>query len=78
MQLGGNAEMVLQTVLAVASHLFSCDQPAYLDPGSGSYLIQLLIGGLVGLLFLLKAYWGRIVSFIKGLASPPGDEDGDD
>jgi hypothetical protein len=33
---------------------------AYLDPGSGSFLIQLLIAGLVGAGFLIKAYWKKI------------------
>jgi hypothetical protein len=36
---------------------------AYLDPGSGSFLIQLLIGALVGMLVLLKSYWSRIRGF---------------
>jgi len=36
---------------------------AYLDPGSGSFLVQLLIAGLVGVGFLIKAYWKKI----KGL-----------
>ncbi len=33
---------------------------AYLDPGSGSFLIQLLIAGLVGAGFLIRAYWKKI------------------
>jgi hypothetical protein len=33
---------------------------AYLDPGSGSFIIQLLIAGLVGAGFLVKAYWTKI------------------
>jgi hypothetical protein len=36
---------------------------AYLDPGSGSFLIQLLIAGIVGAGFLIKMYWKKI----KGL-----------
>lgn len=36
---------------------------AYLDPGTGSYVIQLLIAGLMGALFLVKLYWGKIKSF---------------
>ena len=36
---------------------------AYLDPGSGSFLVQLLIAGIVGVGFLIKAYWKKI----KGL-----------
>lgn len=33
---------------------------AYLDPGSGSFVIQLLIAGIVGAGFLIKAYWKKI------------------
>lgn len=38
---------------------------AYLDPGSGSFLFQLLIGTLVGALVLLKGYWAQIVAFFR-------------
>jgi hypothetical protein len=36
---------------------------AYLDPGSGSFILQLIIGAIAGLLIALKAYWGRIRTF---------------
>lgn len=36
---------------------------AYLDPGSGSFLIQLLIAGLVGAGFIIKASWSKIKAF---------------
>jgi hypothetical protein len=32
----------------------------YVDPGSGSYFIQILAAGLFGLFFVLKGYWSRI------------------
>ncbi len=35
----------------------------YLDPGSGSYLLQLLIAGALGTLFAVKMFWGRIKGF---------------
>jgi hypothetical protein len=38
---------------------------AYLDPGSGSYLLQLLIAALLGAAFALRMYWGRIKSFFR-------------
>ncbi|MGD8633550.1 MAG: hypothetical protein PVF85_08290 [Anaerolineales bacterium] len=34
----------------------------YLDPGSGSYLLQLLIAGLVGSAFMIRTFWSRIKS----------------
>jgi len=36
---------------------------AYLDPGSGSYIFQLLIAALVGMGFVLRTYWDRIRAF---------------
>ena len=39
--------------------------PAYLDPGSGSILIQLLIAGLLGAAFILRSSWGKIKSFFR-------------
>jgi len=36
---------------------------AYLDPNSGSFLIQLLIGGLVAVGFMLNMFKGKIKAF---------------
>jgi hypothetical protein len=33
---------------------------AYIDPGAGSLLIQLVIGGIAGLAALIKFRWNRI------------------
>jgi hypothetical protein len=39
----------------------------YLDPGSGSLLVQLLAAGLLGGVgILLKTFWGRIKAFLNG------------
>jgi hypothetical protein len=37
----------------------------YIDPGTGSIIIQALIGGAVGALLALKIYWNRISTFFK-------------
>ena len=48
----------------------------YLDPGSGSFLIQLLIAAVLGIGIALRASWSKI----KGLfgSKPKADEDDDD
>jgi len=51
---------------------------AYLDPGSGSFLIQLLIAGLVGLGFFVKTKWGKIKAFFNRSAAKPDAEKPDD
>ena len=51
-------------LLAVlASLLLVREAHAYLDPGTGSYIIQILIAGLFGALFMLKVFWGSIMGF---------------
>ena len=49
---------------------------AYLDPGSGSILIQLAIGVLVGLGIAISASWGRIKKWLG--IKPKTDEDDDE
>jgi len=36
---------------------------AYLDLYTGSYVLQLLLGGLFGFLFVIKLYWKKIKTF---------------
>jgi len=38
---------------------------AYVDPGTGSYLIQLLIASILGSFFVLKTYWRKLLGFIS-------------
>jgi hypothetical protein len=44
---------------------------AYLDPGSGSMLIQLLLGGVAGGAIILKLGWQRL----RGLFGWSADKD---
>ncbi len=36
---------------------------AYIDAGSGSYVLQMLIAGLLGLVFTIKLSWQRLKTF---------------
>ncbi len=38
---------------------------AYIDAGTGSLIIQFLIAGAVGGLFLIKAFFGKIKAFFN-------------
>ena len=42
---------------------------AYLDPGTGSIIIQVVIGVAVGGLVTVKIFWSRIKTFLKSLFS---------
>jgi hypothetical protein len=46
---------------------------AYIDPGSGSYFFQLLIGGLLGAAVAVKLLWRRVWAFLTGRRSREPD-----
>jgi len=48
----------------------------YLDPGSGSFLIQLLIAVLLGLAVAVRASWSKIKGWFG--IKPKADEDDDE
>ena len=43
---------------------------AYLDPGSGSMLLQVLLGGFAGLAVIAKLYWNRVTSLFNRKGAP--------
>lgn len=47
--------------------VFVKDAYAYLDPGTGSYFLQLFIAGLLGSLFFIKTFWRGILRIVRGL-----------
>jgi hypothetical protein len=38
---------------------------AYLDPGAGSMILQMILAGILGLSYTIKLYWRRIVRFVR-------------
>lgn len=38
----------------------------YVDPGSGSYLVQAIIAAVLGAAFYFKSAWWKIKSFFTG------------
>ena len=45
------------------------DANAYIDPGTGSYILQLLIAGLLGAAYAVKLSWTRIRALFRSLFS---------
>ena len=43
---------------------------AYLDPGSGSMLLQVLLGGVASVAVLLRFYWNRVTSLLPRRHDP--------
>jgi hypothetical protein len=54
------------TLISLLCSLLLCFSPpaqAYLDPGSGSMLVQLLLGGVAGLAVIARMYWQKLKLF---------------
>lgn len=58
-------------LLAVA--LSAAPAYAYIDPGTGSFLIQGVIAAVVGAGVAIKMFWGRIKAALTG--TKPADDD---
>jgi hypothetical protein len=50
----------------------------YLDPGSGSFLIQLAIAAIVGLAVVLRLQWSKIKKLFGRKSETTEDDDSDD
>jgi hypothetical protein len=61
-----NSKTVTRIAVYSAIFYFGLAKPAYayIDPGSGSYFLQLLIASLLAGLYSLKIYWAKIRSFL--------------
>lgn len=50
---------------------------AYIDPGTGSFLVQGIIAGVVGAGVAIKLFWHKIKAAITGQAISEDDDDED-
>jgi len=58
----------VQIIILVLIAIAALEVPtyAYLDPGTGSMVLQALLGGLAAALVVVRAYWSRIRSLLTG------------
>ena len=53
--------------IALGMLFWSMPAHAYLDPATGSILLQGLLAGVAGLVVVLRLYWRRVKAFFRGL-----------
>ncbi len=56
-------------VLAAFYLVLTREVYAYLDPGTGSYILQLVLAGILGVLFAVKMFWVKVKSFFVNIFS---------
>lgn len=49
---------------------------AYIDPGSGSFILQVVVGAILGASVAVKMYWARLRAYF-GSRSERNDGDAD-
>ena len=59
---------MLRTCAFVVAALLVLERPAaaYLDPGTGSMLLQVLLGGVAAVGVVARLYWRRVTAAISG------------
>lgn len=62
-------------MIAAFSALWLPSANAYIDPGSGSFVFQALIGGLLAAAVAIKVFWKRMIGLVtrKNAEQAPDD-----
>ena len=66
--------LTLLSVLVLLT--FTGQAHAYLDPGTGSMILQAVVGSIAAGLVVIKLYWQRLKNFFlhgSSRAEPPGE-----
>ncbi len=69
--LGSHVNIILLTLLLALADGHPAH--AYIDPGTGSYMLQILIASLLGGAFLIKIYWKKLIAFFSRKSSDRED-----
>ncbi len=56
-------------IMTMTVLLAARDAEAYVDPGTGSYFLQILLAGILGAAFAVRLYWRKIKNFLTGRGS---------
>jgi len=65
----------MRIFIAILLLLIFSDAAAYLDPGTGSMLLQVILGGVAAVGVAIKLYWHKLrVAFGMGKKEDPEDE----
>ncbi len=65
--------LVVVLVLAFSASVIPVAN-AYIDAGSGSFIIQMVVGAALGVGLFLKVYWRKFVSLFKRNGSSNDEE----
>ena len=68
-------EIFMRVFITILLLLMFTDAIAYLDPGTGSMLLQVILGGIAAIGVAIKLYWHRLrAAFGMAKKADPEDE----
>ena len=70
-----NILLTIAWVLSIGPLFYGQPAFAYLDPGTGSILLQGIIAGIAGAVIVLKLYWYRIKNFFSPTSAKKAGEE---
>ena len=59
--------IIVMIVFFFVHVIFIQKADAYLDPGTGSYILQVIIAASVAGLYIIKLFWNKIKAFFNNL-----------
>lgn len=68
--------LVLSGLIGLGLALPAPEAHAYLDPGTGSFLVQMLVGGMAAGAAGVAMYWNRLKALVFGAGTEQTDKDG--
>ena len=67
--------LLITLLVALVLMLISTPAFAYIDPGTGSFLIQGLIAAVIGASVAIKLFWHKIKAVFTGKSLKEDDDD---
>jgi hypothetical protein len=71
----GDRDLTMRIMSAVLLLLVISDAVAYLDPGTGSMLLQVILGGVAAVAVAIKLYWHKLRAAIGMAKMQDSEED---
>jgi len=65
-------------VAILGCSVFAAPSHAYLDPGTGSIILQSILAGIAVAMGVLRLYWYRLKAFFSGQAEKPNVQESQD
>jgi hypothetical protein len=69
---------LFRAIFQIVNAWFLFGRDLYLDPGTGSFIIQVVIAGALGAALAVRIYWGKIKSLFKKGPQTTGTSTEDD